>query len=68
MYQVVLVESAQRVYERADRPLQRNPVAFFSWRGWEILKSEIVWVWLPLAALSSGCWVAKKLGRRRTGT
>lgn len=51
------------------RPIETsstNPVAFFSRRGWEVLKSEMVWVWLPLAAISTGYQVAKKLGHRRT--
>jgi inner membrane protein len=46
------------------RPIETssvNPAHFFSQRGWEILKSEIVWVWLPLALLSVGWQLAKKL-------
>ena len=49
------------------RPIETsstNPVAFFSRRGWEILKSEIVWVWLPLTALSAVWQVGKRLRRR----
>ncbi len=53
------------------RPIETsstNPAAFFSRRGWEILKSEIVWVWLPLAALTAGCQLAESLRRRRAGS
>ncbi len=36
------------------RPIQVSPIAvdrFFSREGWQVLQSELVWVWLPSAVL-----------------
>jgi inner membrane protein len=44
------------------RPIEVSPIGmrFFSARGLEVLESELVWVWIPAAAL-----VASALGYRR---
>ncbi len=48
------------------RPLEVSPLdvgAFFTQRGVEVLKSEMVWIWLPSAVLVTvvALW---RLGRR----
>jgi inner membrane protein len=36
------------------RPIEVSPIgaAFFSARGWNVLKSELVWVWVPTLAIA----------------
>jgi inner membrane protein len=37
------------------RPIRVSPIGvgrFFTDRGWEVLKSEVVWIWLPALALT----------------
>ena len=44
--------SAER-YFLPFRPIETaslNPIDFFSYSGWLILKNEMMWIWLPLAA------------------
>lgn len=36
-----------------------RPLEFFSARGLEVLASEVVWVWLPLAGVCGGAWVVR---------
>ena len=40
-------------YSAPWRPLRASPIglAFFGWRGLRTLEGEIVWVWLPSAAV-----------------
>jgi len=35
------------------RPIEVSPIgaAFFSMRGWSVLESEMLWVWLPTLAV-----------------
>jgi len=52
------------------RPLEASPLsvrAFFSARGIEILRNEIVWVWAPAALLAAGgvAWRRRAGPRRR---
>jgi inner membrane protein len=43
------------------RPIQVSPIgaAFFSARGWNVLKSELVWVWLPTLAIALAATAAR---------
>lgn len=43
-----------------------DPRRFFSARGLEILRSEIRWVWLPLAGLSLLGWALARRGTEAT--
>jgi inner membrane protein len=50
------------------RPIVVSPIgigAFFGHRGLEVMSSELVWIWLPAAALIVACWLTR---RRRTAT
>lgn len=41
-------------------PIRVAPIGitrFFTERGLEVLRSELLWVWLPAAALIAGAWV-----------
>ena len=45
------------------RPIAVSPIgvgAFFSARGLAVIESELVWVWMPFAALGLALW---RLGR-----
>jgi inner membrane protein len=47
------------------RPIRVSPIgvtAFFTHRGMEVVRSELLWIWLPAALL----WVSAWLIRRRT--
>ncbi len=53
------------------RPIEVAPLsvsAFFTSWGWEVLKSEMVWVWRPAAALvvafETGRYAARRAGKR----
>jgi len=53
------------------RPLEVSPLrvrAFFTPRGLAILRSEILWVWIPSAALAGLSWGLAKLRRPRPST
>ncbi|HEV2706186.1 MAG TPA: metal-dependent hydrolase, partial [Pyrinomonadaceae bacterium] len=41
------------------RPIEVSPIGagFFSERGWTVLASEFVWVWLPSGALILAVWL-----------
>ncbi len=46
------------------RPIKVSPISitkFFTERGWEVLKSEFVWVWIPSFILMAGASFIKKL-------
>jgi inner membrane protein len=45
------------------RPLVVSPIGvhgFFSRWGWDVMKSEFLWVWLPMTALSAWVIVFRK--------
>jgi inner membrane protein len=47
------------------RPIEASPVSlhrFLSSRGWEVLRSELTWVWAPLAALTCVAYGVRKVG------
>ncbi len=49
------------------QPVEVSPIGvapFFSQRGLEVIMSEIVWLWLPAAALAVCAWGYRKLMRR----
>lgn len=49
------------------RPIKVSPISvtrFFSERGWEVLKSEFVWVWIPSFIVIALVKLAKKLYSR----
>jgi inner membrane protein len=52
-------------------PIQVSPIGiarFFSARGWAVIRSELVWVWLPSALLAAGALaVQMSLARLRQG-
>ncbi len=46
------------------RPIEVSPLSldrFFSPRGAEVIKSEVVWVWIPAAALVALAWLFRRL-------
>ncbi len=48
------------------RPIQVSPIgakAFFSAAGWRVIKSELIWVWLPSIAVIV---FARVLNKRRS--
>jgi inner membrane protein len=64
--------SAER-YFFGWRPLLVSPIGigrFFSGRGQEVLRSEIVWVWIPSFLLMAGAWITLRvpLSRREEFT
>lgn len=47
------------------RPIRVSPISFgrfFTYRGLEVLQSELLWIWLPAALLALSVWLI----RRRT--
>ena len=44
-----------RRYFFAWRPLEVSPIGgltyFFSWQGWVVIRSELIWIWIPSLAL-----------------
>jgi len=45
------------------RPIVVSPIgigAFFSHRGLEVMPSELVWIWLPAAAVVFACWLRRR--------
>jgi len=49
------------------RPIEVSPLSldrFFSPRGAEVIKSEVVWVWIPAAALVALAWLFRRLRAR----
>ena len=49
-----------RRYFFAFTPIRVAPIgvaAFFSSRGLHVLRSELIWVWLPSALLIAGAWI-----------
>lgn len=49
------------------RPIEVSPISldrFFSARGWEVIKSEIVWIWIPAILLVMLAWLYRRLRRR----
>ncbi len=56
-----------RRYFLTFRPLEVSPIGtygFFGPRGVAVLKTELVWVWLPSIALGLAATIARKLHRR----
>ena len=46
------------------RPLVVSPIGvhgFFSRWGWDVMKSEFLWIWLPMTALSAGVIAFRKM-------
>lgn len=46
------------------RPIEASPVSvrrFVSGRGLEVLESELIWVWLPAAAMGLALWCFRKV-------
>jgi inner membrane protein len=46
------------------RPIEVSPLSldrFFSARGAEVIQSEVVWVWIPAAALVALAWAYRRL-------
>ena len=58
-------------YFFAFRPIKVSPISitrFFSARGWEILKSEFVWVWIPsFIIIGIAAAIKKIMGHTSTG-
>ena len=49
------------------RPIQVSPIGiarFFTARGWAVIRSELVWVWLPSALLAAGALTVRRAARR----
>jgi inner membrane protein len=52
------------------RPVEVSPIgvaAFFSQRGLEVFVSELLWLWLPAAALVGGAWACRAWARHSRG-
>lgn len=46
------------------RPIEVSPIGirpFFTARGWVIVRSELLWIWLPSAALAAGAAMVRRL-------
>ena len=53
------------------RPINVAPIgvgAFFTDKGWAVLRSEMVWVWVPSAALITWVWWRGVRGSRTGGS
>jgi len=53
------------------RPIRVSPIgtgAFFSERGWLVLQSEILWVWIPAFVLALCIWWARARPEDRAGS
>lgn len=49
------------------RPIEVSPISldrFLSQRGWEVMKSEIIWIWIPSLALVTLAWLYRGLRTR----
>jgi len=58
-----LIPFSEERYFFSWRPIRVSPIgvkAFFSERGWAVLKSEIVWVWVPCAMIVVLCTTLRK--------
>jgi inner membrane protein len=45
------------------RPIQVSPIGiarFFTARGWTVIRSELVWIWLPSALLAAGALTVRR--------
>jgi inner membrane protein len=44
------------------RPIEVSPIGarFFSMRGWQVIQSEMVWVWLPAALLALPLYLLRR--------
>jgi inner membrane protein len=52
------------------RPLRVSPIGidgFFGRRGVAILRTEILWIWLPCLAFGTAAWLLRRRGRTVTG-
>jgi inner membrane protein len=50
------------------RPIEVSPISldrFFSPRGLEVLKSELVWIWIPAILLVAAAWLYRRLRATR---
>lgn len=50
------------------RPVQVAPLGithFFSARGWDVFRSELLWIWLPVTALALVLWALRHPMERR---
>ena len=47
------------------RPIEVSPIgaAFFSQWGLDVLRSELIWIWLPCALLTAAGWLARTAHR-----
>ena len=46
-------------------PIRVSPIGFgrfFSERGFEVLRSELLWIWLPAALLATSVWILRRRG------
>ena len=44
------------------RPIEVSPIGlgFFSDRGWAVISSEIIWIWIPSSALVLFAWLVRQ--------
>ncbi|GGY22671.1 hypothetical protein GCM10008098_14970 [Rhodanobacter panaciterrae] len=49
------------------RPIEVSPIGvrFFSMHGWQVIESELLWVWLPTGALALLLWQLRRRHERR---
>jgi inner membrane protein len=50
-------------YFLAWRPIRVSPIGvgrFFSHRGLEVVQSELLWIWIPAAAMILVCWIFRR--------
>jgi len=46
-------------------PIRVSPIGFgrfFSERGFEVLQSELLWIWLPASLLATSVWILRRRG------
>ena len=50
-------------------PIEVSPIGaggFFSARGWDVIWSEIMWIWGPALVLGAIIWALQRVGHRKT--
>jgi inner membrane protein len=51
-------------------PIEVSPLtvrAFLSQRGLTVMKSEILWIWMPLVSIAISAWIVRKVKLRPSG-
>ena len=49
------------------QPIAVSPIgigSFFSSRGWEVIASELIWIWIPAVVFALSMWLVRKFSKR----